>query len=148
MQWFLASDFRITKLKKISNISCICDFQINVLLVKIDQHWKTFQIICNMTMFRKQFTICELWHYNILYLSWYLIWKHSVLLKIGQYTKSNLMMYDLSMFGKIIFVVSVNYDVISIEVTGSLEKCGGMVLAIVSPTDEFKTIIVSKSFFW
>ena len=58
------------------------------------------------------------------------------------------MMYDLSMFGKMIFVVSVNYDVISIEVTGSLEKCGGMVLAIVSTTDEFKTIIVSKSFFW
>ena len=49
------------------------------------------------------------------------------------------MKYNVSMFGKIIFVVTVNYDVISIYATGSLENCGRVVFKIVSPTDDFET---------
>ena len=65
------------------------------LLVKIDQHWKNFQVIYNMIMFRKKISpTYQLWSHNVLYLTWYLIfhafWIHSVLLKVGQYTKSNL----------------------------------------------------------
>ena len=46
-----------------------------------------------MTMFRKKlFPTYQFWRHNILYLTWYLIflafWSHSVLLRIGQYTKS------------------------------------------------------------
>ena len=44
------------------------------------------------------------------------------------------------MFGKIIFVVTVNYDVIDIWAMGSLENCGRTDFKIVSPTDDFKTI--------
>ena len=36
--------------------------------------------------------------------------------------------------------VTVNYDVIDIQATGSLEKCGRTVIEIVSPTKDFKTI--------
>ena len=61
-------------------------------------------------------------------------------LKIGQHTKSNLMIYNLSMFGTKIFVVTVNFDVISIQAMGSLEKCGKTVFKIVSPNDDFETI--------
>ena len=50
------------------------------------------------------------------------------------------MVFNLNMFGKIIFVVTVNYDVNSILATGSLEKCGRTVFEIVSPTDNFETI--------
>ena len=48
------------------------------------------------------------------------------------------MIHNLSMFEKIIFVVSVNNDVIG--VTGSLEECGTTVFEIVSSTDDFETI--------
>ena len=44
------------------------------------------------------------------------------------------------MFGTKIISVTVNYDVISIQATGSLEKCGRMVFKIVSPTDDFEAI--------
>ena len=47
------------------------------------------------------------------------------------------MIYNLSMFGKIYFVVTVTYDVISISATGSLEKRSRTVFEIVSRTDEF-----------
>ena len=50
------------------------------------------------------------------------------------------MIYNLSMFGKIIFVVTVNYDVISIYATRFLEKCGRTVFNIVSPSDDFEAI--------
>ena len=50
------------------------------------------------------------------------------------------MTYSLSMFGKTIFVVTVNYDLIGIQATGSLEKCGRMAFEIVSPTDDFETM--------
>ena len=50
------------------------------------------------------------------------------------------MMYNLSMFEKIIFVVTVNYDVIGISATGSLKKCGWMIFEIVSPTEDFEAI--------
>ena len=49
------------------------------------------------------------------------------------------MIYNLSMFGKIIFVITVNYEAISIQATGSLEKCDRTVFKIVSPTDNFET---------
>ena len=49
-------------------------------------------------------------------------------------------MYNLSMFGKTIFVVTVNYDAIGIKATGSFEKCGRTVFEIVSSTDDFETI--------
>ena len=38
-------------------------------------------------------------------------WSHSVLIKIGQYTKSNLMIYNFSIVLAIVFVMTVNYDV-------------------------------------
>ena len=50
------------------------------------------------------------------------------------------MRYNFNMFGKIIFVVTVNYDCIGIKAAGSLEKCGRTVFKIVSPTDDFDTI--------
>ena len=90
------------------------------LLVKDDQQWKTFWMIYNMAMLgrKKIFPTYQLWRHNILYRTRYLVlpafWSHSVLLKIGQYAKENLMIYILSIFGKIIFLVTVNYDVISI----------------------------------
>ena len=49
------------------------------------------------------------------------------------------MIYNLSMFGKIIFEVTVNSDVIGIWATGSLEKSGRTVFEIFSPTDDFET---------
>ena len=110
--------FLITELKKMSNISFLRGFQI--ILVKNDHQWKTFQMIYNMAIFarKKFFPTYQLWRHNILYLMRYLVfpafWSHSVLLKIGQYTKRNLMIYSLGMLGKIIFVVTVIYDVISI----------------------------------
>ena len=73
------------------------------LWIKNDLQWKTFQMIYNMTLSGKNI---------FLYLPvmtswlWYLIfptfWSHIFLLKIGQYTKSNLMVYNFSMFRKII----------------------------------------------
>ena len=50
------------------------------------------------------------------------------------------MIYSLGMLGKIIFVVTVIYDVISISATRALEKCGKTIFKIVSPTDDFETI--------
>ena len=44
------------------------------------------------------------------------------------------------MIEKIIFVVTVNYDIISIRATGPLEKCGRTVIELVSPTDDFEAI--------
>ena len=73
-----------------------------------------------MTMFRKKiFSYIAVITHNILYLTKYLIFPcilklYSVSLKIGQYTKNDLMLYNLSIFGKIFFVVTVNYDVIGI----------------------------------
>ena len=92
---------------------------------------------------KKIFPYLPVRRHNILYLTRYLVpafWCHSVLLKIGQYTKRNLMIYSLSIFGKIIFVVTVTYDLISIEATRSLEKCDRTIFEIVSPTDDFQTI--------
>ena len=88
--------YNLSMLKKI-------DFSSSLLFKENDQHWKTFQVVYNMTMFRKNlFPTYQLWHHNILYLAWYFIfpafWSHSV--KIGQYTKSNLMIYNFSMFRK------------------------------------------------
>ena len=86
-------------------------------LIKNDQQWKTFRMIYNKAMYgrKKFFSTYQLWRHNILYLTRYLVfpafWSHSVLLKIVQYTKSNLVIYSLSTFGKIVFVVTVNYDV-------------------------------------
>ena len=45
-----------------------------------------------------------------------------------------------SMFEKILFVVTVNNDVIGFEETGSLEKCGKTVLETVSSTEHWETI--------
>ena len=42
------------------------------------------------------------------------------------------------MFRKIIFVVTVNYDVIVIYSIEKLEECGRTVFEIVSPTDDFE----------
>ena len=53
----------------------------------------------------------QLWRHNILYMTRSRV---PCILKIDQYTKSNLKIYNLSMSGEIIFVVRVNYDVISI----------------------------------
>ena len=93
---------------------------------------------------KKLFPTHQLWRHNILYLMRYLVfpvfWSHIVLLKIGLYTKRNLMIYNLSMFGTKIFVVAVNFDVIGIQATGSLEKWGRTVFKIVSPSDGFETI--------
>ena len=50
------------------------------------------------------------------------------------------MVYNLNMFRKIIFVVTVNYDIVGIQATGSLGKCGRAVFEIISPTDNFETI--------
>ena len=50
------------------------------------------------------------------------------------------MIYNLSMFKRIIIVVTVNYDVIGFYEAGSLEKSGRTVFEIVSPTDDFETI--------
>ena len=50
------------------------------------------------------------------------------------------MIYNLTMFGTKIFAVTVNFDVLSIQVMGSLEKCGKTVFKIVSPTDDFETV--------
>ena len=50
------------------------------------------------------------------------------------------MIYNLSMFGKIVFVITLNYDVIGIQATGSFEKCDRTVFEIVSSTDDFETI--------
>ena len=44
------------------------------------------------------------------------------------------------MFEKIIFVVTVSYDVIGILAAGSLEKCRRTVFKIVSTTDDFETM--------
>ena len=116
------------------------------LLVKNYQQWKTFRMIYNIAMFGRKKVVrrYQLWRHNILYLTCCLVfpafWSHSVFLKIGQYTNSNLVIYSLSTFGKIIFVVTVNYDVISIYATRSLEKSRRTVFEIVSPTDNFETI--------
>ena len=48
------------------------------------------------------------------------------------------MMYNLSMFRKIIFVVTVNEDVIGVQATRSLEKYVMTVLKI-STSDDFET---------
>ena len=50
------------------------------------------------------------------------------------------MRYNLSMFEKMIFVVTVNNDVVGIQATVSLEKCGRTVFEIVSSTDDFGII--------
>ena len=49
------------------------------------------------------------------------------------------MTYSLSMFGKIIFALTRDNDIIAIYATGSLQKCGTTILKIVSPTDNFET---------
>ena len=45
------------------------------------------------------------------YLIFPVFWSHSVLIKIGQHTKSNLMIYNFSIVLAIVFVMTVNYDV-------------------------------------
>ena len=120
-QWFLALDFFLYyKVKETVKYFFRVWFLDHGLLVKNNEHWNTFQMIYNMTMFRKKnfFFAYQLWRHNILYLTWNLIflafWNHSVLLRIGQYTKSNLMTYNLKMFEKIFFVAIVINDVICI----------------------------------
>ena len=49
-------------------------------------------------------------------------------------------MYNLGMFGKKKFVVTVNYDVIGIYTTGSSRNCGRTVFKIVSPIANFEII--------
>ena len=44
------------------------------------------------------------------------------------------------MFGKIIFAVTVNYDIVGIYATRSLGKCGRTVFEIISATDDFEAI--------
>ena len=79
-------------------------FSDHVLLVKNDQQWKTFGMIYNMTMSGKtNFSAYPLWHHNVFHVTclvFPVFWSPSVLLKIGQYTKSSLMIYNLSTFGK------------------------------------------------
>ena len=105
MQWSLALDFfSYHRAKEIFSAW----FSDHGLLVKNDQQWKTFRKIYNMAILEnKIFPGYQLWRHNILYPMQYLafpaFWSHSVLSKIGQYTKNNLMIYNLSMFGKIIF---------------------------------------------
>ena len=71
------------------------------LLVKNNQQWKTFRMVFNNAMFgnmamfgSKKIPTFQLWRHNILYLTQYLVfsafWSHSVLLKIGQYTKGTM----------------------------------------------------------
>ena len=50
------------------------------------------------------------------------------------------MIYNSNIFEKVTFVMTMNYNVIGIQATGSLEKCGRTVFEIVSPTDDFETI--------
>ena len=50
------------------------------------------------------------------------------------------MIHNFSMFGKIIFMVTVNCEITGIQVIDSLEKFGRMIFGIVSPTDDFETI--------
>ena len=50
------------------------------------------------------------------------------------------MIYNSNIFQKVIFVMTMNYNVICIQATGSVEKCGRTVFEIVSPTDDFETI--------
>ena len=49
------------------------------------------------------------------------------------------------MFGKIIFVVIVKYEVIGILAIKSLEKRGRNVFYIVLPTDDYETIKIGLS---
>ena len=50
------------------------------------------------------------------------------------------MIYSLSIFGKTVSVVPLNYDVISIQTAGPIEKCGRTVFEIVLFTDDIETI--------
>ena len=74
------------------------------LWVKNDLQWKTFQMIYNMTLPGKNiFSYLPVMTSWLWYLIFSTFWSHIFLLKIGQYTKSNLMVYNFSMFRKIIF---------------------------------------------
>ena len=74
------------------------------LWVKNDLQWKTFQMIYNMTLPGKNiFPYLPVMTWWLWYLIFSTFWSHIFLLKIGQYTKSNLMVYNFSMFRKIIF---------------------------------------------
>lgn len=46
----------------------------------------------------------------------------------------------LCKFGKRIYLVTVDDDVIGVKTTRLLEKCGKMVFKIVSPTDDFEIL--------
>ena len=66
-----------------------------------------------------------------------------LLLKIDQYIECNLLIYNLSMFGKIFFLGTVDDDNSSLTSSlamVSLEKYGRMVFKIVSSTGDFETI--------
>ena len=91
------------------------------LFVKNGQQWKLSNgIQYGYDWKRKNFPYLPVmkWSHNILYRTRYLVFpefeSHSVLLKIGHYAKTNLVIYKLSMFGKIMFVMTVNYDIINI----------------------------------
>ena len=121
MQWFLASDFFVSQSQTKCQIFLFCVIFGSWSFPKNDQHWKTFQMLWIWLCLEIFFFFCptyQLLRHNILYLTWYLIfpafWSHSILLKIGKYTNSNLMIYNLIMFGKIIFALTVNYDIIGI----------------------------------
>ena len=62
--------------------------------------------------------IHQVWRHNNLYLTRYFIvptfWNHSVLLKIDQFRKGKIMVYYLSIFGKIVFVGTLDDDAIRI----------------------------------
>ena len=105
------------------------------------------RIIDDITTFRKKnYSTYQLCHHNILYLARSPLvsafWSHSVLLKIDQYIEY-LLIYNLSMFGKIFFLGTVDDDNSSLTISlaiGSLEKYGRMVFKIVSSTGDFETI--------
>ena len=57
MQWFLALDFLCFKVKGNVKYFFSVWFSDHGLLVKNNQHWKTFQVIYNMTMFKKKVSL-------------------------------------------------------------------------------------------
>ena len=50
------------------------------------------------------------------------------------------MIYSLNMFGTKFFVVTVNYDVIGFQATGSQGECRSTVFKVVLSTDDFEAI--------
>ena len=68
-------------------------------------------MIYNMAMFRKIFSLLTSYEVITFCIGCNISFSlhFEAIVKIGQYKKSNLMIYNLNIFGKI-FVVTVNYD--------------------------------------